>query len=78
MTLDKLARMVQHGFVDLRDEMETHYVSLRNQILVFQNETGEKFEKVNHRFTAIDRRLDTMATHERRISRLEKQAGVVD
>ena len=82
MTLDKLAMMVQansrdiaslaritaNGFIDV----DRQFVEVRKDLSGIHDE----LDGIKGRLHTIDNRLDNVATHDRRIERIEKKVGI--
>lgn len=84
MTIDELAIIVSNGFESMRVEFKE---DLKGDITGLRTEMNFRFDQVDQRFDVVDRRLtrietdlsevkESVATHERRINRLEDKVFV--
>jgi CHAD domain-containing protein len=90
VTVDKLARMTQDGFTDLRGEMRKGFGSVseemgttREDIRILRNDMEAGFQTVSASMATIIEKLnlireDVVQTHDlrARVERLEKKVGL--
>ncbi len=67
-----LAIMVKNGFDHVEEQLE----EAGREAKALRKEMNTRFEGVDARLSNIDNRLDTFASHERRITRVEKKVGI--
>ena len=70
--VSSLAAMVKTGF----DHVEERFDEVGREIGGLRGEMNARFDGVDARLRNLDNRLDTFATHERRITRLEQEVGI--
>lgn len=84
ISIDDLARMVQSGFTEVHEKMDKGFTEVHSKMNKGFTEVHEKFKDmatkediagIKQRLSNIDNRLDNVATHERRLVRLEKKVG---
>ncbi|MBI2099820.1 MAG: hypothetical protein HYT48_00560 [Candidatus Vogelbacteria bacterium] len=68
--IGNLARMTAKGFAEVHDKMDKGFAEVYKKM-------DDEFDGVKARLTHIDNRLDTVADHGRRITRLEKKTGIL-
>lgn len=70
--IEGLAGMVKSGF----DHVEERFGEVERSLEQLRTDITDRFEKTDSRLNHLSNRLDAFVSHERRIKRLEREAGL--